>query len=169
MNTTSKPLSIIVAIAQNNAIGKNNDLLWHIPEDMKRFKKITSGHTVIMGKRTFESLPKRPLPNRRNIVITDIPSEVINGCVMAYSIEEAIQLADAENENFIIGGGSVYRQFMPFCQKLYITQVKKDFDADIFFPKIEEQEWKKIKTETPENSENLGFNYVYEIYEKIEK
>ena len=108
-----KNISIIVAIAQNNAIGKDNKLLWHIPEDLKRFKRLTTGRTIVMGKRTFESLPTHPLPNRRSIVITDIAGEIIPGCVMAYSIDEAIDLMDEQEENFIIGGGSVYSQFLP--------------------------------------------------------
>ena len=99
MNTK---LSIIVAIDENNAIGKNNQLLCHLPEDLKRFKKLTSGHTIVMGKRTYESLPVRPLKNRVNIVITDILTEKIDGCIMAYSIEDAIQKCDPFNENFII-------------------------------------------------------------------
>src|SRR5665811_604053 len=115
-----KPISIIVAIAQNNAIGKDNQLLWHIPADLKRFKKLTTGHTIVMGKRTFYSLPIRPLPNRRSIVITDIPGEEIEGCTMAYSIEEAVEKMEDEKENFIIGGGSVYHQFLPLAQQLYL-------------------------------------------------
>src|SRR5664279_2884229 len=102
-----KKISIIVAVAQNNAIGKDNKLLWHISEDLKRFKRLTSGNTVVMGKNTFYSLPIRPLPNRTNIVITDVPGETIEGCVMAYSIEDAIEKCESVNENFIIGGGSI--------------------------------------------------------------
>ncbi len=130
-------ISIIVAIAENNAIGKNNDLLWHIPEDMKRFRKITSGHKIIMGKRTYESLPYRPLKNRTNIVISDIPGDHYEGCVMAYSIQEAMDHCSPDEECFIIGGGMVYRQFLPLADKLYITRVDKSFDADIFFPDID--------------------------------
>ncbi len=111
-----KPISIIVAIASNYAIGKDNDLLWHISDDLKRFKRITSGHTVVMGKNTFYSLPFRPLPKRRNIVLTDVPGEKIEGCEMAYSIDHAIELMDENSENFIMGGGSIYRQFMPLAQ-----------------------------------------------------
>jgi len=134
-------ITIIVAIADNNAIGKDNKLLWHISDDLKRFKKITSGHTVIMGKKTYYSLPVRPLPKRTSVVITDVADEKIEGCLMAYSIEEAISLCDPEKENFVIGGGSVYRQFMPHCDKLLITKVHKDFDADTFFPDIDDGEW----------------------------
>ena len=140
MNITNKQLSIIVAVAKNYAIGKNNQLLWHISEDLKWFKKNTAGHTVIMGKNTFYSLPIRPLPKRRNIVISDIKGEQIEGCEMAYSIDEAIALADSNNENFIMGGASIYKQFFPLSQKLYITWVNADYDADTFFPEIKESE-----------------------------
>jgi dihydrofolate reductase len=140
-----KPIiSIIVAIARNNAIGKDNDLLWHLSEDLKRFRKLTTGHTIVMGKRTFESLPVRPLPNRRSIVITDVPGEQIEGCVMAYSIREAIDQMETGAENFIIGGGSVYRQFLPLADKLYLTLVQKDFDADTFFPEIRYEDWEEV-------------------------
>ena len=162
-----KDISIIVAIAQNNAIGKNNDLLWHLPEDLKRFKKLTTGHTIVMGKKTFESLPRRPLPNRRSIVITDIPGEKIDGCEMAYSIEEAIDKCDTENENFIIGGGSVYSQFLPYANKLYITKVFKDFEADIFFPEINYDDWELLSSEDFPPTESNDFAYAYTIYKKI--
>jgi len=153
-----KPISIIVAIAQNHAIGKNNQLLWHIPADLKRFKQLTTGHSIIMGKRTFYSLPIRPLPNRRSIVITDVAGEEIDGCTMAYSIEDAIEKMDEEKENFIIGGGSVYRQFMPFAQQLYLTIVQKDFDADTFL-EIDLQYWEIIEREDHPEDE-LPYYYL---------
>jgi dihydrofolate reductase len=156
-----KQISIIVAIAQNNAIGKNNELLWHIPNDLKRFKKLTSGHNIIMGKKTYQSLPFRPLPNRTNIVITDIVGEVIEGCKMAYSIKDAVELMDKENENFIIGGGSVYKQFLPLADKLYLTVVHKDFDADIFFPEINFDEWEKLEEIFVNDDDSVPFNYSY--------
>ncbi len=151
-----KEIAIIVAIAKNYAIGKNNDLLWHISDDLKRFKKITSGHPVVMGKKTYFSLPVRPLPNRKNIVITDIPGEIIDGCTMAYSIEDAIEKMDAVKTNFIIGGGSVYTQFLPRANKLYLTCIYKDFDADTFFPEINFDEWKKV-FEEPHLDEKLPY------------
>ena len=153
-----KEISIIVAIAQNNAIGKDNQLLWHIPADLKRFKKLTTGHTIVMGKRTFYSLPIRPLPNRRSIVITDNAGEEIEGCTMAYSIEDAIEKMDSEKENFIIGGGMVYKQFLPLAQQLYLTIVQKDFDADTFL-EIDLSGWETVeKEEHPE--EELPYYYI---------
>ena len=153
-----KPISIIVAIAQNHAIGKDNQLLWHIPADLKRFKKLTTGHTIVMGKRTFESLPIRPLPNRRSVVITDIPGEEIDGCTMAYSIADAISKMDEDKENFIIGGGSVYRQFLPLADQLYLTIVTKDFEADTFL-EIDLQDWKTIERED-HLEEELPYYYI---------
>jgi len=159
-------LSIIVAIAENLAIGKDNDLLWHIPGDLKRFKRITGGHTVIMGKRTYYSLPKRPLPDRRNVVISDVPGEVIEGCIMAYSIGDSLSKCDLSEENFVIGGASVYRQFLPRADRLYLTRVHKSFEADVFFPEINFAEWNLISREDFSENENLGFSYSYENYER---
>lgn len=156
-------ISIIVAIAENLAIGKNNDLLWHISEDLKRFKQITTGHTVVMGKRTYESLPFRPLKNRRNIVITDVAGEAFEGCETVYSVEEAIRLCDPSEESFIIGGASVYRQCLPLADRLYLTLVHKEFDGDVFFPEIDFSEWKEIsRTDVPEGGDP-GFAYSYLI------
>lgn len=159
-------ISIIVAIAENMAIGKNNDLLWHIPEDMKQFKKITSGHTVIMGKRTYESLPRRPLRNRKNIVITDIPGEQIEGCIMAYSIDDAVKKCDPAEENFIIGGASIYRQFLPLADRLYLTRVHKNFEGDVFFPSIEWSAWKLVSKTDFAPDENNDFSYSLEVYDR---
>lgn len=158
-----KPISIIVAIARNYAIGKDNQLLWHISDDLKRFKKLTEGHTIVMGKRTFESLPFRPLKNRRNIVITDIPGEMIPGCIMAYSIEDALSQMDESGENFIIGGGSVYRQFLPLADKLYLTVIEKDFEADTFFPEIDFSEWVE---EFHEDHQHDDYTYSFRNYKR---
>ena len=160
-------LSIIVAIAENWAIGKNNELLAKIPGDLKHFKEITTGHMVIMGKRTWYSLPNRPLPNRVNMVITDVPGEEIDGCVMAYSIEDAVNKADKEKESFIIGGGMIYRQFLPLADKLYLTRVHKSFDADTFFPEIDFTQWELISEEPhPEALETAGFAFTYQVFKR---
>ncbi|RLD32408.1 MAG: dihydrofolate reductase [Bacteroidetes bacterium] len=162
-------ISIIVAIAANNAIGKDNDLLWHISKDLKRFKQLTDGHFIVMGKRTYFSLPKRPLPNRTNMVITDVPGEQIDDCLMAYSIEDAIEKMDRESENFIIGGGSIYRQFIPYADKLYITRVFKEFEADTFFPEIPLNEWKLTEKQVVNDDPQNDFTYSFEIYERKKK
>jgi dihydrofolate reductase len=153
-----KNISIIVAIAQNFAIGKNNELLFHLPSDLKRFKQITTGHAVIMGRNTFLSLPKGALPNRRNIVISDDRAEIFEGCEMVFSIEEAIDVVKNETEAFVIGGGMIYRQFYPVAGKLYLTLVHQDFDADVFFPEVVYSEWEELFREDLFD-ENNGFNY----------
>lgn len=160
-------ISIIVAISDDYGIGKNNDLLWHIPEDLKRFKRITTGKTVIMGKKTWESLPKRPLPNRRNIVITDIKGETFPGAESAYSIAEAAQMCQAGEEAFIMGGGSVYRQFMPLADRLYITHVHRKAPADIYFPVIEPDEWSVTEKEEFVSDPPESIPYTYVIYDRI--
>lgn len=164
--TNNKIISIIVAIAQNNAIGKDNDLLWHISDDLKRFKRLTTGHPVVMGKNTFYSLPFRPLAKRKNIVLTDIDGEEIEGCVMAYSIKDAIEKMEMGTENFIMGGGSIYRQFLPLADKLYITRVHQDFEADTFFPDIDMNIWKLVDSEDKDPEKEGSFSFTYEIYER---
>jgi dihydrofolate reductase len=161
-----KKISIIVAIAKNNAIGLNNKLLWHIPEDLKRFKKLTTGHQVIMGKLTYLSLPIRPLPNRINIVITDQQDEAFEGCITVHSIAEALEYCSESEESFIIGGGSVYRQFLPMANKLYLTIVDKDFEADTFFPPIDFSGWRLVSREDCPPDGINDFSYSYLIYEK---
>jgi dihydrofolate reductase len=153
-------ISIIVAIAENFAIGKNNELLFHLPGDLKRFKMITTGHSVIMGRNTLLSLPRWPLPGRRNIVITDREEDVFDGCETIHSFEEAIQLVENESEAFVIGGGSVYRQFFPVANKLYLTLVHQTFEADTWFPEINYSEWKALSQEDHYDATN-GFVYTY--------
>ena len=155
-----KNISIIVAIAENFAIGKNNDLLFHLPNDLKRFKEITTGKTIIMGRNTLLSLPKWPLPNRRHVVISDLPDDQFEGCEMASSIEEAIELVKNDEEAFIIGGGMVYRQFYPLAGKLYLTLVHKPFDADVFFPEINYDEW-VVESREDHHDEKNNFDYSY--------
>ena len=161
-----KPISIIVAIAENNAIGKDNRLLWHLPEDLKRFKRITKGHKIIMGKNTYFSLPKRPLPDRVSVVLTDQPGELIDTCQMAYSIDEVLSKCDDEQENFIVGGASVYKQFLPYAQKLYITWVKAVFEADTFFPDIDPAIWEVVDSEPHEKDEKHPYPYTFVTYLK---
>jgi dihydrofolate reductase len=161
-----KKISIIVAIAKNYAIGKDNKLLWHISADMKRFKKLTEGHQVIMGKLTYESLPVHPLRNRKNIIISDNLEDLFEGCITVHSIEEAVELCSEEEESFIIGGGSVYRQFLPLSNKLYLTVVEKDFDADTFFH-IDLSQWQLIEREDHGPDDKNDFSYSFFTFEKL--
>jgi len=161
-----KNISIIVAIAENNGIGKNNDLLWHISADLKRFKQITLNHTVIMGKNTYLSLPVRPLKNRRSIVITDNPTDHFDGCLTVFSVNEAIEKCNENEESFVIGGASVYRQFLPLAQRLYLTRVNRSFEADTFFPDIVAEEWEEISREVPAPDPQNDFTYEFIILKR---
>jgi dihydrofolate reductase len=158
-------ISIIVAVSEDWGIGKNNELLWHISEDLKRFKRLTTGKSVIMGKRTWESLPRKPLPGRKNIVLTDNPKEAIENAITAYSIDDAIGKCEKNEEVFIIGGGSIYSQFMPVADRLYITHVHKKAPADIYFPEIDLKLWKIIEKEEFKSEED-SIPYTFTIYER---
>jgi dihydrofolate reductase len=157
-------ISIIVAIAENRAIGKDNKLLWHLSDDLKRFKKLTTGHTLIMGRNTFLSLPNGALPNRRHIVISDVEGESFGECEMAASIEEAVQLAGGDEECFVIGGGMVYKQFLPMAGKLYLTRVHESFEADTFFPEIDFSQWKALGSEKVEAGERNQHAHTYTVF-----
>lgn len=171
-------LSIISAIANNNEIGRKNDLLWNLPIDMKHFRETTSGHPVIMGQKTFESLGKapdgtlgRPLPNRRNIVLTLDKEFKRDGVEIYYSIEELEkalgETLDKDEEAFIIGGGQIYKLFIDKADKLYITQVNASFsDADTFFPIIEKDKWEKINEDKHEKDEKNIYDCNFVIYKK---
>nr|AVA17784.1 dihydrofolate reductase [uncultured bacterium] len=159
-------ISIIVAVSDDWGIGKDNELLWNISEDLKRFKRLTTGNTVIMGKRTWESLPRRPLPGRTNIVLTDDPKEFIDGSLTAYSIEDALSKCEIGKEIFVIGGGSVYRQFMPVADRLYITHVHKKAPADVYFPEIDLNIWEISEKEDFPESETIPVPYSYIIYQR---
>ena len=158
-------ISLIVAVSEDWGIGKNNELLWHISEDLKRFKKLTLGKTVLMGKKTWESLPKKPLPGRKNVVITDNPSDTFEGAVTAYSIDDALGKCDTNEEVFVIGGGSIYRQFMTIADRLYITHVHLKAPADIYFPEIDRENW-IVEHEEQAKDEEKGIPYTYTIYKR---
>ena len=161
-------LSIIVAKAKNNIIGKDNALIWHLPEDLKRFKRLTTGHTIIMGRRTFESLG-RILPNRHHIILcNDAQMDIDNENV---EILEDISMLDKyvkdSEEHFVIGGATMYRLLMPMCSKMYITEIDKDFEGDVSFPEINLNEWKVTEREQGSDDGENSFNYEYVTYVKI--
>lgn len=161
-------ISIIVAVAADNGIGRDNRLLSHIPDDLKRFRKITTGHTVIMGRNTYLSLPGGPLKNRRNIVITDNRKDSFEDCEMVHSIQEAMDKCDKDQENFIIGGASVYQQFLPYTSKIYLTRINKTFDADVYFPELDPGDWTELSKEKVDHDGKVDFSYEYVILTRKE-
>lgn len=164
--------SLIVAIAQNNAIGKDNDLLWHLPNDMKQFKETTLNHYIITGRKNYISIPPkfRPLVNRTNIVLTRNTDFSEEGCVVKHSLEDAVQFAKENNETelFIIGGGQIYKEALEkgLVDKMYVTHVNENFEADTFFPEIDNQ-WKKATEEFFEADERHAYPYSFAVYEKM--
>ena len=160
-------ISIIVAIAENYAIGKKGDLLCHMPADLKHFKEITTGSTVLMGERTFLSLPKHPLPNRRNIVLTDVKGKTFEGAETVYSLDELVAKVDKNEEAFVIGGGMVYRQMMERADKLYITHIHHSWeDADTFFPVIDPTIWKQVSAERHSADDKNPYDYTFAEYDR---
>ncbi len=157
-------ITIIVAITEDNGIGLGNRLLVHIPGDLKRFKKITMGHSLIMGKKTWESLPNKPLSGRKNIVITDDAHDSFEGAFTAHSISEAISYCDADKEIFIIGGGSIYKQFMPLADRLFVTHIQKKPEADTFFPVIDPEEWMVTEKESHVIDDEQPMRFAYTTY-----
>jgi dihydrofolate reductase len=159
--------TIVVAMGVKNEIGFENQLLWHLPKDLKHFKEITSGHPVIMGRKTYESIGK-PLPNRTNIVVSRKNDWFEEGILIVGSIKEAIKFAKKiDEEIFIIGGGKIYEQTMDMVDKLEVTLVKADLEADTFFPKIDSKIWKKTDEICHEKDEKNQYDFCFQTYEKI--
>ena len=159
-------ITIIAAIGKNNELGKDNDLIWHLPNDLKRFKKVTAGHHVIMGRKTYESLG-RPLPNRTNIIITRNLNYQANGCVIVHSLEDAIQAAKADMNPFILGGAEIYKQAMDIADCLDLTHVDAELDADAFFPEIDTKKWKETVREDHTKDDKHQYNYSFVTYKKV--
>jgi dihydrofolate reductase len=158
-------VSVIVAVAENGVIGDKNTLLWHISEDLRNFKRVTSGHPVIMGRKTFDSLG-RPLPNRTNVVITRQNLE-IEGCKVVHSLEEALSLFSPEEELFVIGGAQIYAEALPLADRFYLTRVHHAYEGDTSFPKWNESEWSLMESERFERGEKYEYPFTIEIYERI--
>ena len=157
---------MIAAVAENNALGKNNELVWHLPNDFKRFKSLTTGHHIIMGRKTFESFSK-PLPNRTHVVITRNKNYNPEGCIVVDCMEKAIAICPENETSFIIGGGEIYNLGLPFADQLEITRVHHSFDADAFFPEINSEDWKEIQTEFNPTDEKHQFAYTYQTFVKV--
>lgn len=160
-------ISLIAAVARNRAIGKDNKLIYWLPDDMKRFKALTTGHTIIMGRRTFESLPKGALPNRRNIVITRNPQFSAPGVEVALSVEDAFRMAKSDGEVFVIGGEQIYRATLPFASRLYLTEIDATFfGADAFFPDVNWKEWRETLREHHQSDDRNPHPYSFVNYER---
>lgn len=152
-------VSIVVATAQNNVIGNDNDLIWHLPADLKHFKSVTSGSSILMGRKTYESIG-RPLPKRENIIITRQTGLLIEGCVVVNSLQEAINKAESE-EVFIIGGGEIYKQAMEIADKIYLTKIHQDFEGDTMFPEIDPNVWKELSCVSGELDEKNKLKHSF--------
>ena len=160
-------LTIIAAAAENDAIGKDNALIWHLGDDLQRFKSLTSGHHIIMGRKTFESFPK-PLPNRTHIVITRQKKyNVPDGVVVVNSLEDALDASKKDKQPFIIGGGEIYKQAMKYADKIELTRVHENFDADAFFPPIEKSDWTEVARSLHEKDLNNDYSYSFITYKRI--
>ncbi len=159
-------ISVIAAVADDNVIGADNALLWHITEDMKMFRRVTSGHPVVMGRKTFESLG-RPLPNRTNVVITRNPDFRADGVCTAGSLEEAVGMFPPEEEIFVIGGGEIYRQAMPLADRFYLTRVHAEYKGDTCFPDRDPADWTLVSSEHHDRGENFPHPFEFLVYERI--
>ena len=160
-------ISIVAAVADNYAIGKGNKLPWHLPADLKHFRELTTGHAVVMGKRTFESLPNGPLPNRKNVVLTSVMSEGVNeGYFEADSLEDAFYLCEKEEKIFIVGGAAVYRQSLEIADSLYITWVHHEFSADIYFPEVDFSKWEEVSRQDLPADDKNPYPYSFVHYKR---
>jgi dihydrofolate reductase len=161
-------VNAIVAVAKNNVIGLDDKLPWYLPADLKYFKRMTLDHHIIMGRKTFMSLNK-PLPRRTNIILTRDPFFIAEGALVAHSIYEALEIAfeNEEQEAFIIGGGEIYKQSLPYLDKIYLTEVDIEIDGDTYFPELSASEWKLIEQEPHKADERNAYDYVFKTYEKI--
>ena len=160
-------LSIIVAKAKNNTIGKDNKLLWHISDDLKRFEELTTGHVIIMGRKTFEALG-RVLPNRKHIVFSQNPDFKVNdeNVEIVHSMLQLQEYIEDDKENFVIGGAMIYNLLMPYVKRMYVTEIDKDFEGDTFFPRINDEIWKEISRENGPEDSNNNLKYQYVVYER---
>ncbi len=158
-------ITIIAAAGINNELGKDNDLVWHLPDDFKRFKKLTTGHHIIMGRKTFETFPK-PLPNRIHVVITRNKNYQPEGAIVVHSMEEALKITNNDEQPFIIGGGEIYNIGMDVADKIELTRVNNTFEADTFFPEIPSEKWDLIAEEYHDKDEKHKFEFTYQTFLK---
>ena len=161
---------MIAAIGQNKVIGKDNDMIWHLPDDMKFFMNTTTNHCVIMGRKNFESLPPKfsPLPNRTNIIITRQDDYTAEGATVVNSLDEALNIArnHGEQEAFVIGGGEIYKLALDRADKLYLTEIKASFEGDAFFPEFDKSNWKEVSREHHDTDERHAYPFDFVTYER---
>jgi len=164
-------ISIIVAVAKNGVIGKNNDMPWHFPDDMKYFMQTTKNHHVILGRKNYDSLPLKfkPLPNRTNIIVTRQENFIVPNCIIVHHIEDGVALAhkNGEQELFVIGGAEIYKLALPFTDTLYITEIDAEIDGDTYFPSWNKNEWKEISRQHHPIDEKHQFAFDFVVYQKI--
>ena len=159
-------LSFVIAFGENRGLGFDNKLPWNLPDDLKRFKEITSGHTVIMGRKTYDSIG-RLLPNRKNIIITRDTSYKVEGATIVHSIEDAVKECAGEEETFVIGGGEILKLALPYVNRMYLTHVEANVPADSFFPEFNPSEWKITSEEFHSKDEEHAYNFTFKVYERI--
>lgn len=155
----SSRLSVIAALARNRVIGRDNDLPWHLPEDLKRFRALTMGHHIVMGRKTYESLG-RLLPGRTTVVVTRNPSYEVPGAIVVNSLEQAVQACGDDPEIFLIGGAELYQQSLALAERLYLTEIDAEFEGDAYFPEFSPEEWRETAREPHVSAEGLPFSYV---------
>ncbi|MHA6486242.1 dihydrofolate reductase DfrA [Bacillus cabrialesii] len=158
-------ISFIFAMDANRLIGKDNDLPWHLPNDLAYFKKVTSGHSIIMGRKTFESIG-RPLPNRKNIVVTSAPASEFPGCTVVSSLKDVLDNCSGSEECFVIGGAQLYTALFPYADRLYMTKIHHKFEGDRHFPEFDETNWKLVSSERGIKDEKNPYDYEFLMYEK---
>jgi dihydrofolate reductase len=154
-------LTAIAAVAQNGVIGNNNDLIWHLPDDLKHFKNLTKGHTIIMGRKTWESIGARPLPHRKHIIITRNSDYVAEGATVVTTLAEALDLAKDDDQPFIVGGGEIYQLAMPYLNRMELTVVHHNFEGDTHFPNYTEAEWEVTQSEKHEADDRHAFAFTF--------
>jgi len=159
-------LCMIAAIGKNFELGKNNQLLCHLPADLKRFKEITLGYPVMMGDKTWESLPVKPLPKRRNIVITLDKNASYNDCEMVHTLDDAVALVKNEEKAFVIGGATIYKLFIDRIETLYLTRIEADFEADVFFPIVDFTQWQMLEEVVYEKNEKNCFEMRFQVFKR---
>jgi len=157
---------MIAAVAENFALGKDNELVWHLPDDFKRFKQLTTNHYIIMGRKTFESFPK-PLPNRTHVIITRQKDYTAEGCLVVANLADALALIPKDENAFVIGGGEIYALALPYTDVIELTKVHARFEADTFFPEIDSKQWKLVSEEYHPKDEKHLFDFTYETYRRV--